>query len=172
MAAVHNHANGANGVNGAGSSFPPARYSNVPPALVVSVDEAAGPYDIEIPLEEGIQEDPTELCTLLENEQGAKNMWMTVAVAYAKHKKVDVAIEVLTRTAEVFQNGRSEDKLSIYLGLCWLNLLKAREAPRNRPGKFVVTTAHLQTANSCRWSRSGRRLQDERILHRRGKQDD
>ena len=136
MATRHNPSTGnAAVVNGAGAHFPPARYSKVPQTLIVSVAEAEGPYDIEISLDQDIQEDPTELCTLLENEQGAKNTWMTVAVAYAKHKRVDVAIEVLTRTVDVFENGRNDDRVSIYLGLCWLHLMKAREAPRVKPGK-------------------------------------
>lgn len=132
---AYNHANGANGVNGVDASFPPARYSKVPPTILVAVAEAEGPYDIEISLDEDIQEDPTELCTLLENEQSAKTTWMTVAIAYAKHKKVDVAIEVLSKTIGVFARGRADERLSILNGLCWLYLLKCREAPRLRPGK-------------------------------------
>ncbi|KAF2653743.1 TPR-like protein [Lophiostoma macrostomum CBS 122681] len=134
MATAYGHANGTNGVNGANSSsFPPARYSKVPPTILVAVAEAEGPYDIEISLDEDIQEDPTELCTLLENERSAKNTWMTVAIAYAKHKKVDVAIEVLSKTLNVFSRGSSQDRLSILNGLCWLYLLKCREAPRVKP---------------------------------------
>jgi RNA polymerase-associated protein CTR9 len=135
------YANGARTVNGATNGadqpFPPARYSKVPPTILVAVAEAEGPIDIEISLDDDIQEDPTELCTLLENEQSAKATWTTVAIAYAKHKKVDVAVEVLTRAASVFGRGRVEDRLSILNGLCWLYLLKCREAPRtNSDGRL------------------------------------
>jgi RNA polymerase-associated protein CTR9 len=133
--AYTNGANGANGVNGHGSSFPPARFSKVPPTILVAVAEAEGPYDIEISLDEDIQEDPTELCTLLENEHSVKNTWMTVAIAYAKHKRVDVAIEVLSKTISVFSRGKPDEKLSILNGLCWLYLLKCRGAPRVKSGR-------------------------------------
>ena len=125
----------ANGVNGAGPSFPPSRYSRVPPAITVAVAEADGPIDVEIALDDEIQDDPTELCTLLENEQSAKTTWVTVAIAYAKDKKVDVAIEVLNKAKIVFAGHRAEDRLSILNGLCWLYLLKCREAPRVSQGK-------------------------------------
>jgi RNA polymerase-associated protein CTR9 len=60
MSAVY--ANGANGVNGAGKMFPPPRYSDVPNAITISVaDEEGGQLDVEVPLDEDIQDDPTEL---------------------------------------------------------------------------------------------------------------
>ncbi|KAF2714852.1 hypothetical protein K504DRAFT_486655 [Pleomassaria siparia CBS 279.74] len=130
MATAHGRANGANGLNGSEVSFPPARYSKVPPTITVAVAEVDGPIDVEIALDDDIQDDPTELCTLLENEHSAKSMWVTVAIAYAKHKKLDVAIEVLTKSNIVFARGRADDRLSILNGLCWLYLLKCREAPR------------------------------------------
>ncbi|KAH7390470.1 hypothetical protein BKA66DRAFT_413451 [Pyrenochaeta sp. MPI-SDFR-AT-0127] len=129
MAAVY--ANGANGVNGAGSMFPPPRYSDVPSAITISVaDDEGGQLDVEIPLDEDIQDDPTELCAILENEKSLTSTWVKVAVAYAKHKKIDVAIDVLSQAINVFGRARGEDRLSILNGLCWLYLLKCREAPR------------------------------------------
>ncbi|CBY00969.1 hypothetical protein IAQ61_011872 [Plenodomus lingam] len=131
MAAVY--ANGANGVNGAGSMFPPPRYSDVPSAITISVaDDEGGQLDVEIPLDEDIQDDPTELCAILENEKSLTSTWVKVAVAYAKHKKVHVAIDVLSQAIQVFGNARGEDRLSILNGLCWLYLLKCREAPRTK----------------------------------------
>jgi RNA polymerase-associated protein CTR9 len=132
MAAVY--ASGANGVNGAGKMFPPPRYSDVPSSITISVaDEEGGTLDVEIPLDEQIQEDPTELCDILEAEKSATSTWVQVAVAYAKRKKIDTAIDVLTQAAHVYGRARSEDRLSICTGLCWLYLLKCREAPRVKP---------------------------------------
>jgi RNA polymerase-associated protein CTR9 len=145
------HSNGANGVNGTAAPFPPERFSKVPPAITVAVAEADGPIDVEIALDHEIQDDPTELCTLLEMEQSAKTTWVTVAIAYAKHKKLDVAIEVLGKSIAVFSRGRSEDRLSILNGLCWLYLLKCREAPRvNRDNNEEVKTKdfYIQAATS------------------------
>lgn len=128
MSAVYT--NGAHGVNGAGKPFPPPRYSDVPSAITVSVAEAGDTIDVEIALDEDIQDDPTELCTLLETENSLKSTWVQVAVAYAKHKKLHVAIDVLTQAVHAFGRARAEDRLSILNGLCWLYLLKCREAPR------------------------------------------
>ncbi|KAH8724806.1 tetratricopeptide repeat protein 1 [Phaeosphaeriaceae sp. PMI808] len=129
MSAVY--ANGAQSVNGAGKMFPPPRYSDVPSAITISVaDEEGGQLDVEVALDEDIQDDPTELCAILENEKSLTSTWVQVAVAYAKQKKVDVAIDVLSQAINVFGRARTEEKLSILNGLCWLYLLKCREAPR------------------------------------------
>lgn len=120
-----------NGANGVAPSFPPARFSKVPESISVPVAEEGGDVlDIEIGLDEEIQDDPTELCTLLESEHSAKITWVTVAIAYAKHKKLDVAIEVLGKAITVFASARADDRLSILNAMCWLYLLKCREAPR------------------------------------------
>lgn len=135
MAAVSSHANGVNGVNGAATSFPPPRFSAVPSMLLVPIPDpdSGAIMDIESSLEDDIADDPTEICTLLENEKQDKKTWMDVATAYAKHNKVDLAIEVLSQANHAFARGRSEDRLSILNGLCWLYLLKMRSAPRVKP---------------------------------------
>jgi hypothetical protein len=148
MSAVY--ANGANGVNGAGKMFPPPRYSDVPNAITISVaDEEGGQLDVEVPLDEDIQDDPTELCAILENEKSLTSTWVQVAVAYAKQKKVDVAIDVLLQAVSVFGRARAEERLSILNGLCWLYLLKCREAPRVKSGK-EMHIAWLSTTDGCR----------------------
>ncbi|KAF2273195.1 tetratricopeptide repeat protein 1, partial [Westerdykella ornata] len=127
-------ANGLNGLDGGDHVFPPARFSKVPPTLPIAVQDEEGAFEVDIPLEiEHLADDPSETCTMLENEQKPPSIWMTVAMAYAKHRKVDLAIEVLNRTVTFFARGRSEDRLSILNCLCWLYLLKCREAPRVRP---------------------------------------
>jgi RNA polymerase-associated protein CTR9 len=145
------HTNGANGVNGH-SSFPPERFSKVPGSISVAVAEDGDTIDVEIALDDEIQDDPTELCTLLENERSAKNTWVTVAIAYAKHKKLDVGIEVLVKASQVWSGGRVEDRLSILNGLCWLYLLKVRECPRmKKDNDPSVRTKdyYIQSATAC-----------------------
>ncbi|KAF2446043.1 TPR-like protein [Karstenula rhodostoma CBS 690.94] len=146
MAAVHNGTNGTNGANGA--SFPPARFSKVPESISVPVADEDGIVDIDLELGEQIEDDPTELLTLLETERSAKTTWVMVAIAYAKHKKLDVAIEVLGKAISVFAHARSDEKLSILNATCWLYLLKCREAPRvNNNDPDVKTKDHyLQQA--------------------------
>jgi RNA polymerase-associated protein CTR9 len=135
MAAVY--ANGANGVNGAGNMFPPPRFSDVPNAITISVaDEEGGPLDVEINLDDEIQDDPTELCGILEQEHLSTSTWIQVAVAYSKRKKVDTGIDVLRQAKNAFEE--QADKLSILTGLCWLYLLKCREAPRVKQGTLIA----------------------------------
>ncbi|KAF1948521.1 hypothetical protein CC80DRAFT_556276 [Byssothecium circinans] len=95
------HTNDANGVYGHVSSFANERVSIVPESISVA-------------------DDPTELCRLLENEESTKNTWVTVAIASAKPKRLDVGIEFLSRPA-LWQRGRAKDWLSIINGLCWLS---------------------------------------------------
>ncbi|KAF1953192.1 tetratricopeptide repeat protein 1 [Byssothecium circinans] len=150
--ATYSHTNGANGVNGHGSSFPPERFSKVPESISVAVTEDGDTIDVEIALDEDIQDDPTELCTLLENEKSTKSTWVTVAIAYAKHKKLDVGIEVLSKASAVWQRGRAEDRLSILNGLCWLYLLKIRESPRmSKDSDPSIRTKdyYIQNATQC-----------------------
>ena len=130
MAAVQ-----TNGISGHGPGVP-LRFSDVPKAISVLVPEVDGPIDVEISLDDDIQDDPTELCTLLENENESKNTWMVVALGYAKQRKFDVAIEVLLKAVGALARGRADERLSILNGLCWLYLLKCREASRIKPGMY------------------------------------
>ncbi|KAF1837901.1 tetratricopeptide repeat protein 1 [Decorospora gaudefroyi] len=119
---------------GTGAMFPPPRFSDVPSSITISVaDEEGGQLDVEIPLDDQIQDDPTELCDILEAEKSATSTWVQVAVAYAKCKRIDTAIDVLSQATAVFGRARGEDRLSIFNGLCWLYLLKCRQAPRIKP---------------------------------------
>ncbi|KXJ97515.1 hypothetical protein Micbo1qcDRAFT_156419, partial [Microdochium bolleyi] len=74
--------------NGAGTGHPVSkRFSDIPPAIDVPVQGDQEDEAVEIDLE-SLMDDPTELCTLFENERAARTYWMTVAMAYAKQKKV------------------------------------------------------------------------------------
>ncbi|KAG9233452.1 RNA polymerase II transcription elongation factor-like protein [Amylocarpus encephaloides] len=147
MATVSNggHANGrSNGLpNGTspGHQIVSKRFSDIPSAIDIPVhteeDEA-----VEIDLEE-LLDDPTELCTLLENESAARTYWMTVSLAYAKQKKVDHAIELLIRGGQVMKGGPKE-KLSALTCLCWMYLWKSREAPRVAPEGVMVSEARTK----------------------------
>ncbi|KAF4124123.1 hypothetical protein GMORB2_5839 [Geosmithia morbida] len=123
--------------NGAAKDHGPVslRFSDVPPAIEVPVQGDQEDEAVEIDLME-LGDDPTELCTLFENEKAAKPYWMTVALAYAKQGKVDHAIEMLMRGSSTIQAGGStsqRDKVSMICCLCWMYLWKSREAPRVAP---------------------------------------
>lgn len=141
----------ANGVSNGGVAAASSRFSDIPSTIDIPVgdqlDEA-----VEINLDVLI-DDPTELCTLLENEEAARTYWMTVAMAYAKQGKADHAIEMLIRAGQVLQNSTPREKVSMTCSLCWLYLHKSREAPRVAPEGALVSEAktkehYLQLATS------------------------
>jgi RNA polymerase-associated protein CTR9 len=132
--ATNGHINGVTNGHGTASSQEHSiltkRFRDIPSAIDIPVlngdDEA-----VEIDLEE-LADDPTELCTLLENEGAARTYWMTVSLAYAKQKKVDYAIELLTKGLQVV-TGNPKERLTMLTCLCWMYLWKSREAPRVAP---------------------------------------
>jgi len=135
MAAVTNgHTNGINGHADSSESRPTfARFGDIPPAMDIPVSSGEAEEAVEVDLED-LMDDPTELCTLLENENVAKNYWQTIALAYAKQRKLDLAIDILNRGMGALTSGRPEEKLSLLACLCWLHLWQCREAPRLKPG--------------------------------------
>lgn len=130
----------ANGFPSPGATIVSKRFSDIPSAIDIPVqgledDEQA----VEVDLEE-LLDDPTELCTLLENEKVARTYWMTVSLAYAKQRKIDHAIEMLLKGLSVIPGGPKE-KLSLLSCLCWLYLWKSREAPRVAPEGTLLSEA-------------------------------
>ncbi|OAQ70423.1 RNA polymerase-associated protein CTR9 [Pochonia chlamydosporia 170] len=130
------------------------RFSDIPSAIDIPVQGDQEDEAVEIDLED-LLDDPTELCTLFENERAAKTYWMTVALAYAKQKKIDHAIEMLIRGSGSIQSNSSNprDKVSMICCLCWMYLWKSREAPRVAPDGVRVSEAktkeyYLQLATS------------------------
>ncbi|KAI1213010.1 TPR-like protein [Annulohypoxylon truncatum] len=152
MSATRNgHANG--GDNGDSVPAPISkRFADIPSAIDIPVQGDQEDEAVEIDLED-LVDDPTELCTLFENEQAARTYWMTVSLAYAKQKKIDHAIEMLNRGGNAMQDNNPKEKLSIITCLCWMYLWKSREAPRVLPDGDVQTEAktkdfYLQLATS------------------------
>ncbi|KAH6720479.1 putative RNA polymerase II transcription elongation factor [Leptodontidium sp. MPI-SDFR-AT-0119] len=134
------------------------RFSDVPSILDIPVhlepkDEDEADADaVEIYLEN--LSDPNELCSLLEIEHAAARYWMTVALAYAKQRKMDYAIETLIRGRNALQENNSVGALSIVSCLCWMYLWKSRSPPRLAPEGEPVSEAktkeyYLQLAVSA-----------------------
>ncbi|KAM5485118.1 protein required for normal CLN1 and CLN2 G1 cyclin expression [Microsporum canis] len=144
----------ANGSTGGQDTVPKgaatARFSDIPSAI----DIPASTFDseVEISLQE-LPDDPTELCTLLDNEKAAKNFWVIIALAYAKQKQIDHAIEILTRGLASLAHGATKEKLSLLGWICWLYLIKSRQAPRVAPEGQLYSEAktkefYLQAATA------------------------
>jgi RNA polymerase-associated protein CTR9 len=131
------HSNGLH--NGAASAAlsPARRFSEIPAAIDIPVHEGAEDEAVELDLVE-LPDDPTELCTLLENESVQKSYWMVIALAYAKQNQIDHAIEILTKGLAAFIRGRADDRLSILNALTWMYLWKCRDAPRIKSGKRTL----------------------------------
>ncbi|KAI1333784.1 tetratricopeptide [Xylariaceae sp. FL0016] len=151
MASSRNgHLNGD--ANGTATAFPVSkRFSDIPSAIDIPVQDQEDEA-VEIDLED-LVDDPTELCTLFENEGAARLYWMTVSLAYAKQKKIDHAIEMLNRGSAAMQDNNPMEKLSIITCVCWMYLWKSREAPRVPPEGALPSEAktkdhYLQLATS------------------------
>ncbi|KAL1302547.1 hypothetical protein AAFC00_002929 [Neodothiora populina] len=138
--------NGANGHGSPSSSAVPfARFSAVPRAMDIPVSSGDIEEAVEVDLED-LMDDPTELCTLLENENVAKNYWMTIALAYAKQQKVDLAIDIVAKGLSSISKGggKPEDKLALLSCLCWLYIWQCRTAPRLKPEGQLASEARTK----------------------------
>lgn len=152
MAPLENgHANGLNGDPlPLPSSLANLRFSDIPDAI----DIPASSFDSEVEVSLlDLPEDPTELCTLLENERAAKNFWVIIALAYAKRKQIDHAIDILNKGLASVAHGATKEKLGLLGWVCWLLMLKSRQAPRVAPEGELYSEAktkdhYLQLATS------------------------
>jgi RNA polymerase-associated protein CTR9 len=118
------------------------KFSDIPPAIDIQVSGADVEEAVELSLEE-LPDDPTELCTLLENEKAPKNTWMIIALAYAKQNRIDHAVDILNRATQsgILSKGNPKEKLGLLMCVCWLHLVKSREAPRVPPEGQLVSEA-------------------------------
>jgi len=105
------------------------RFSDIPAAIDIPVSGLDTEEAVEVNLEDHL-EDPTELCQLLENEKAAKNLWITIALAYAKQQQIDHAIEILNKGLSSLSKSAPKERLSLLGCMAWLDLLKSRHAPR------------------------------------------
>lgn len=107
------------------------RFSDIPSTFDIYVGDAE--EAVELNLDE-LNDDATELCTLLENENAEKRTWMVIALAYAKQNNVDQAIDILQKgLSSLSRGGNLKEKLGPWSLLCWMFLGKSRNAPRVAP---------------------------------------
>ena len=119
------------------------RFSDIPSAIDIPVSGLDAEEALEVNLEE-LLDDPTELCMILEQEGAPKNLWMTIALAYAKQQNVDLAIEILTKGLGSLSRGPPKEKLGLLSLMCWLFLEKSRDAPRLKPDNQLEFEAHTK----------------------------
>ncbi|KIV91251.1 hypothetical protein PV10_05811 [Exophiala mesophila] len=108
---------------------PSSRFADIPAAIDIPVSGLDAEEAVEVNLSDNL-EDPTELCQLLENEKAAKNLWVTIALAYAKQGLIDHAVEILHKGLGSLAKSGPKDRLSLLACIAWLDLLKSRQAPR------------------------------------------
>lgn len=150
---LNGYANGASRHLPNDPSVVALRFSDIPSQIDIPVTGLEAEEAVEVNLEE-LLDDPTELCTLLEQEGVGKHYWMVIALAYAKQAKVDHAIEILSKGLGTLNRGNPKEKLGPLSLTCWLYLWKSREAPRVLPeGQPVSETRlkdfYLQAATGC-----------------------
>jgi RNA polymerase-associated protein CTR9 len=125
-----------NGINGTHIPLPDLtplypRFSDIPSVIDIPVRTSEGDEEaVSLALTE-LPDDSDELCDLLTAENAARSFWVTIALAYAKQERVDVAIEILQKGLEAMR--RDEDRLKVLGVQCWLELWKCRQAPRVKP---------------------------------------
>ncbi|CAZ82941.1 unnamed protein product [Tuber melanosporum] len=125
---------------------PRARFSDIPRSIDIPVSAGDEDEDDENAVVEvdpdALPEDPTELCTLLENERSPKQYWMYIALAYAKHDKVDIAIEIITKGLQAKTHEPMAERLPMLHLLTWLYLERSREAAKNvAEGSALISEA-------------------------------
>ena len=120
------------------------RFTDIPSAIDIPVSGPDTEEAVEVNLEE-LLDDTTELCQLLENEKAPKNLWITIALAYAKQGETDQAIEILDRGLQSVARSGPKEKLSLLNCICWLRLLKSRKAPRQLPKQTDEVGTDLKT---------------------------
>jgi len=106
-----------------------ARFSDIPSAIDIPVSGLDAEEAVEVNLEDHL-DDPTELCQLLENEKAAKNLWITIALAYAKQHQIDHAVDILNKGLVSLSRSGPKERMSLLSCVAWLDLLKSRNAPR------------------------------------------
>ncbi|TKA28948.1 hypothetical protein B0A50_03359 [Salinomyces thailandicus] len=129
---MNGHSNGVNGDTHGDHTF--ERFADIPAVIDIPVRGEDGDEAVNLDLTELLDE-TDELCDLLENENAARNYWITIALAYAKQQKINIAIDILQKGLSALSRGRSEDRLSMLACLCWLYLHKCRKAPRVKPSQ-------------------------------------
>lgn len=130
MAAVTN--GHANGINGHAHAATFERFSDIPAVIDIPVYGEDGDEAVNLDLTELLDE-TDELCDLLQIEHAARTYWVTIALAYAKQSKIDVAIDILQKGLQALAESKPEDRLTVLACLCWLYLRKCRQAPRVKP---------------------------------------
>ena len=128
MAAVTN----GHAVNGHSKLTSFDRFSDVPAVIDIPVKGDDGDEAVNLDLTELLDE-TDELCDLLQTENAPRHYWITIALAYVKQNKSNIAIDILQRGLKALTRGRPEDRLSVLTCLCWLYLWKCRRAPRVKP---------------------------------------
>ena len=137
------HANGFTNGGHATANAPsaaPMRFADIPSAIDIPVAGLDTEEAVEVNLEE-LLDDSSELCQLLENEKASKNLWITIALAYAKQHQFDHAIEILNRGLVSLSRSAPKEKLGLLACRCWLHLVKSRQAPRVAPEGQLVSEA-------------------------------
>ena len=129
------------------------RYADIPSAIDIPVSGAEVEEAVELNLED-LLDDPTELCTLLENENASKNLWMTISLAYAKQNKIDLAVDICQRGLHSLSRGLPKERIGLLSLQCWLFLWKSRLAPRVVPDGVLISEAktkdfYLQAATGA-----------------------
>lgn len=83
---------------------------------------------LTVNLDADLPDDPSEICTLLENENCAAEYWLAFAAAYARTNQGASAAEIATKGIEAPICKTMEDRQPFYSFLGWLSVRDMRDA--------------------------------------------
>lgn len=83
---------------------------------------------VTIDLESELPEDPTDLCTLLENEQAKSIYWISIAAVYANKGLINEAFEVMTTGLSLHRDAAAAP---LHTFLAWLHITQSKKAKNN-----------------------------------------
>ncbi|CAM9022698.1 unnamed protein product [Wickerhamomyces anomalus] len=93
--------------------------------LIIEVPIKDSREVVTIDLEHELPEDPTDLCTLLENESAESIYWISIASVYANKGLVSEAFEMMTEGLKLY---KELDTADFHTFLAWLHIRQSKVA--------------------------------------------
>lgn len=118
---------------------------------VVEVPLTGSAEVVYLDLENELTEDPTDLCTLLENESAPVHIWLAIAAAYANKGQLNEAKEVIQKGSMVFQNEKSAPLLTF---TAWLIIRQSKLAQSAEEQEQYLKIASDSVAQALHYEHS------------------
>ncbi|CCF56300.1 hypothetical protein KAFR_0A08660 [Kazachstania africana CBS 2517] len=127
---------------------------------------------VSIDLETDLPDSPSDLRTLLVEENSDKEHWLSIAIAYCNQNKVIEGIQLITMALEVFSQS-SQASLHTFLTWAYLKLAKQNEVsnPKLRQENLSNAENHLKEAITLDPTWVGNMLATVELYYQKGHYD-